>query len=610
MTRPATASSLPRAARLLRTLLVALAVGICAIALPARAVSAQESLRIGVLDYLGSEHSLTHWAATEQALNAALPDHSVRLEALDIHSLDAALVAGNLDFVITNPGNYAELEFRHHISRIATAEGDQPVASTLVTTGGLQTIEDLAGQRLAIVAPEAFGGFQLIWSEMIDAGDTLPSKVDLVVTGYPMQQAAEAVLQGTADAAVLRACMLEELQRDDPARFGALRPFAETSTEGTGCAVSSQVMPGWPFAKTRQTSPELAKEVAVALLQMEAGNLWTVPLDYQLVHDLMRKLQIGPYARTGPVSLRDFIADYRDWLIALAIALVFWAIYSVRIETLVRRRTRALDDANIQLKREMAERQRAEEADRLHRRELEHVARLSILGEMASSIAHELNQPLAAISTYAQGCLIQLRAGTFSAPEMERASGEIAGQAERAATVIRRIRAFVRKRESQMGTIDVCPFLRECAALYDAPVHRAGVAVEATCPEDLPRLTGDRVQLTQVVLNLVQNALDAMAQTPPGARQISIKASRRRDPQEGDGICLSVRDRGHGMDAAAMDHFAEAFYTTKPEGIGLGLALSRSIVEAHGGWMRAEAPEDGPGLRVLLWLPEGNADER
>nr|WP_321509226.1 PhnD/SsuA/transferrin family substrate-binding protein [uncultured Celeribacter sp.] len=575
------------------------------------AAQAGEPLTIGVLKYRTTDQALNQWQATEDALNRALPDYDFRLEALDIYELDAALSRAELDFVITNPGNYAMLEYDHHISRIATAQDDLPVASTLVTNRGFETLDDLTGHRLAIVSPEAFGGFQIVWAEMLDIDPQLPRRIELMTTGYPMRAAAEAVLDGHADAAVLRTCMLEDLQREDAARFQGLQAFAVNteSSKVTGCSTSSAIYPGWPFAKAPDTDPALSKQVAVALLQMEQGNLWTVPLDYQPVHDLLRKLQIGPYAHTGTVSIREFIADYQEWLIVIAAALMFWALYSVRIETLVRQRTKALKETNAALMHEIAERKRAEEADRQHRLELEHVAKLSILGEMASSIAHELNQPLSAISNYAQGCLMRINAGRFSEEDMGRASQEMAGQAERAATVVKRIRAFVRKRESQMAPVDMGALLEDCAAIYVASANRAGVTVTLQIDDTLPRISADFVQLQQVVLNLVQNAIDAMGDTPPEARTIVLGAARCEDPARGPGLCVSVRDHGYGMTAEAMDHFAEAFYTTKAEGIGLGLALSRSIIEAHGGWMRAETPEDGPGLRVLIWLPIKDTDD-
>lgn len=573
------------------------------------AAQARDLLKIGVLDYAGAEHSRDHWEPTRAALAAALPDHRFEIVALDLSQLETALRENQIDFVITNPGNYAEIEQRYHVSRIATAEDDAPVASTLVTTSDIATLKDLAGKRLAIVSPEAFGGFQTVWLEMAAADAGLPRRVKLEVTGYPMQKAAEAVLDGSADAAVLRGCMLEQLRRDAPARYGKLHAFAENeqASAEAGCALSTPIYPGWPFAKARGTSPVLAKRVAIALMQMQEGNFWTVPLDYQPVHALMRTLQIGPYARTGPVSLRAFVSDYRDWIIAFGIALMFWGIYSVRIETLVRRRTRSLDEANAALTREIAERKRAEEADRRHRRELEHVARLSILGEMATSIAHELNQPLSAISNYAQGCLLRMRVGRFTEADMQRATQEMADQAERAATVIKRIRAFVGKRERRLDRVALPALIEDCSAIYSGSARRAGVEVVTDIAPVLPEIIADGVQLQQVILNLVQNAIDAMGEEPPENRWLKLRVVPHADLMRGKGVRISVRDRGHGMSDAAMDHFAEAFYTTKSEGIGLGLALSRSIVEAHGGWMRAERPEDGVGLRVIVWLPEGES---
>ncbi|SNY92592.1 two-component system, LuxR family, sensor histidine kinase TtrS [Cohaesibacter sp. ES.047] len=589
----------------LLSLLMGLLISVVWLSVPFARADEQAVKRIGVLDFLGGDHSLRHWGATAASLDAAFPQLSFELVALDIDGLDKALAENRLDFVITNPGNYAELEYRYHISRIATAQEDQPVASTLVTNKGYKDLADLVGKRLAVVTPEAFGGFQIIWAEMDKVDPSLSRRVEVVATGYPMQKAVNAVLSGDADAAVLRTCTLEYLQAEDPDRYGSLHGFGLVETDETDCVVSSPLFPNWPFAKTRKTDSELAKEVAVTLMSIKEGNLWTVPLDYQSVHAVLRRLEIGPYARTGLISLADFIEDYSEWLLLIACALIFWAIYSVRIENLVRRRTRALNETNEQLVLEIAERKRAEEADRMHRRELEHVARLSILGEMATSIAHELNQPLAAISNYAQGCAMRISTGRFTQDDMEVASNEIAQQAERAASVIRRIRAFVRNKESQKVTVGIAGLIADCAPVYEASAHRAGVAVEVTIAPGLPTIEADRIQLQQVILNLVQNAIDAMIDAPADQKRVRLNA--RRASGDAPGIVLSLRDFGHGMDEEGLGHFAEAFYTTKENGIGLGLALSRSIVEAHGGTMRAEAPSEGPGLVVILFLPTGDA---
>ncbi|OOY02879.1 PhnD/SsuA/transferrin family substrate-binding protein [Thioclava sp. F28-4] len=588
--------------KLLSILILFVALLVLSLAFPGPA-NASRPLKIGVLDFAGEEHSTGHWQPTVEALNSALPEYRFSLVPLDLEGLGRELAAGHLDFVITNPGDYVTLEYQEHISRIATAEGDMPVASTLVAKSDLRHLKDLSGKRLAIVSTEAFGGFQAVWAEAQKRDPGLQDRIQLIVTGVPMRNAAEAVLEGDADAAVLRACMLERLKTSDPETFASLHAFALRPETPGGCAVSSPVYPGWPIAKAQKTSPALAKKVTIALLGMQAGNYWTVPLDYQPVHDVMRELRVGPYLRTGPVAISDVINDYRDWLIALGVALIFWAIYSVRIETLVRRRTQALNAANAGLKREMAERRRVEEADRQHRRELEHVARLSILGEMASSIAHELNQPLAAISGYAQGSLLRLRGGNCTPTDMERASEEISQQAERASTVIKRIRAFVRKRESSRTMVDFAALTGEAAALFAATTKRVGAETRINLQEGLPMVFADAIQIQQVVLNLVQNAVEAMETTAPEDRTIEIGLARESDPVLGDGICLSVRDHGQGLGQEGLAHFAEPFYTTKNEGIGLGLSLSRSIVEAHGGRLRAEIPTDGVGLRVKVWLP-------
>lgn len=198
------------------------------------AVPPPQNVTIGVLNYLGPEKTVGHWAATVETLNQALPDVRFRLAPLDHAGMRAALTADDLEFVITNPGNYAELEYAFHISRIATTEENTPVASTLVTTHSeLNALTDLSGRRLAAVSEDAFGGFQVIWRELQDAGLRPGHNLDMLMTGLPMQKVADAVLSGQADAGVLRACMLEEMQAADPTRYGALRAFGVRSTQNS-----------------------------------------------------------------------------------------------------------------------------------------------------------------------------------------------------------------------------------------------------------------------------------------------------------------------------------------------------------------------------------------
>ena len=593
--------------RLLPSIAVLLLAALCLGGLQARALA--RDVRVGVLAYLGAEESLETWQPTIAALTAAMPGDRFVLVPLDHAGLRAALGANALDFVITNPGHYVELETDFGISRIATLESERPVSSVVIvpkTDTATTDLSDLKGKRLAIVDDDAFGGFQVIWRELMKAGVDPLIDLELVITGLPMTRVIEAVHEGRADAGVLRGCLLEELQRADRAKYGGFRIIAGRRVEGYDCLLSSPVYPDWPFAKTRTTDRALAKRVATALLSVPEGTggaSWTVPLDYQPVHDLFRELRIGPYARSGKISLSEIFEAYRDWFIVIGMALAGWLLYMLRVEHLVRERTRALSQANDDLRHEMTERHRAEEADRLHRRELDHVARLSVLGEMVGNIAHELNQPLAAISNYAQGCTLRLRRDDFNARDMEQASLLIAEQAERAATVIQRIRAFVRKRESQTEILAFNAPLEDCRSLIEAVTRQQGVQLDIDEGTDLPLIEGDRVQLQQVILNLAQNGVDAMADVAPKDRRLVITTAR-----EGAGGRLSVRDNGVGIDPDALSRFCEPFYTTKPEGIGLGLALSRSIMEAHGGHLAAERA-DGGGTIVYMWLPEASGAE-
>ena len=228
----------------------------------------------------------------------------------------------------------------------------------------------------------------------------------------------------------------------------------------------------------------------------------------------------------------------------------------------------------------------AEEAVREARERLTHVARLSTMGEMTTGLAHEINQPLTAITMYAQAAE---RLASQSSPDIGELVGalrQISAQALRAGEIIKRLRDLVRNRQTREELLDLNAVVRELAVLVesDARVHNVQLVIDLTAT--LPPVLGDTIQLQQVMLNLVRNAIEAV-QGPDCERLVTLRTERT-----GAGVEMSVSDLGPGLDPAIRDRLFEAFATTKPAGTGLGLAISRSIVEAHGGLLawRANQP--------------------
>jgi len=585
-------------------------------------MAAERPIRVGVLAYRGGDHANAAWEPTIRYLADRFPGRGAVMLPLDLAGMETAVQAGTVDFILTNTGNYVELEARHGVTRIATLHSARAgasggaVGSALIvraTRSDIRDLEDLKGRTVMATDPDAFGGFQVAWGAMLKAGvDPFRDLKDLRFSGFPVDRVAFAVRDGVVDAGVLRACVLEELAdegRLDPADFRVLAPRTAT---GFACALSTELYPDWPLARLASTPEELAKEVVVALFQMpgdhpaaKAGGYegWTVPLDYQPVHALFRSLRIGPYRSLRDVSLIDVAREHWLWLALAALALLWWAAHSLRVEHLIKLRTAELRAANRDLVREIAERRRAEETARERQKDMDHVARLSILGEMASNLAHELNQPLGAITNYARGCTRRLEAGMGSPDELIEVTRAIAAQAERAGQIIARIRNFVRKRASLMEPMDINEAVRAAAALCEARARGDGISLTLSLADGLPPVLADSVQIEQVVLNLIKNALDAMTGLPPDGG-VTVRSGRDAEGQ----VEVLVADRGHGLPEEARHRLFDPFFTTKAEGMGLGLSICRTILESHGGHLWAsDHPGGGVVMRFVLPVAKENA---
>ena len=230
----------------------------------------------------------------------------------------------------------------------------------------------------------------------------------------------------------------------------------------------------------------------------------------------------------------------------------------------------------------------ASEALREAQAELAHVNRVATMGQLTASIAHEVNQPIAATVTNAQAALRWLGARPPDLDEVHQALSQIIADGERASNVIGRIHALMKRAPPRKDPLEINEAIREVIALTRGEAVKNGVSVQMQLAERLPRIQGDRVQLQQVVLNLIMNAIEAMTGVDEGSRELLISTGKAKS---GD-VLVSVRDSGPGLAPASLERLFEAFYTTKPTGMGMGLAICRSIIEAQGGrlWATANVP--------------------
>ena len=252
------------------------------------------------------------------------------------------------------------------------------------------------------------------------------------------------------------------------------------------------------------------------------------------------------------------------------------------LELRVEERTAELREANETLK------ERGEALQKVQT-ELAHVTRVMTLGELTASIAHEVNQPLAAIVTNGNATLRWLAGSTPNLYEARQAIERIIKDSYRASEVITRIRSFVKKGEPRNDLVDLNEVIVEVIALTQNQARRNHVSLNRQLRNDLPLVHGDRVQLQQVILNLIVNGLEAITKSEDGVRELTVSSNQ----DDASNVIVAVSDSGEGLDQTNVERLFDAFFTTKPDGMGMGLAICRTIIEAHGGriWATANTPK-------------------
>jgi C4-dicarboxylate-specific signal transduction histidine kinase len=255
---------------------------------------------------------------------------------------------------------------------------------------------------------------------------------------------------------------------------------------------------------------------------------------------------------------------------------------------------------------DITERKWAEETLRQTQAELAHISRVMTMGELTASIAHEVNQPLTAVINNGNASLRWLGRETPDLDEVKGALRDIVRDGQRASDVIAGIRALLKKAPTQAVPLDINEVIEEVIGLTQREVQRHEIRLRTELAADLPPVLGDRVQLQQVLLNLVMNGIEAMSPVVDRPRELLIRSARARS----DGVLVAVQDSGIGLAPQTLEQIFDAFFSTKPAGMGMGLSIGRTIIKAHGGQLWAECnPVHGATFQFTLPEARENQDD-
>ncbi len=364
---------------------------VCCLNVPL-AVEAAETVRIGVLAKRGEEQTLNRWQPTADYLSRELPAYQFVVTPLDFDEIDRAVTSASIDFILANSAIYVELESRYGVGRIVTMRNRNGhrgytrfggVIFTRADNAAIKAIKDLEGKRFAAVKENSFGGYMMAWREMQAQGVTPDRDTQLVFSGTH-DAVVYAVLQGKADAGTVRTDTLERMLLEGKIDLTQLKVINTQLHENFSYLCSTRLYPEWPFAKLKHTTEDLGDDVATALLRMPSDSLaaksgqvdgWTVPGNYQAVHELMRELHIGPYVDLGRITFTDLIDNYWHWLLIAALILLFSSSLSAHLSRL-NHRLRLAEGELIGARDQLADkvRERTVELEESHRR-LERISR-------------------------------------------------------------------------------------------------------------------------------------------------------------------------------------------------------------------------------------------
>ncbi|MDK4745754.1 tetrathionate respiration histidine kinase TtrS [Leclercia adecarboxylata] len=544
---------------------------------------------IGILALRGETATRTHWQPLVDSLNHAVPDAHFRLLPLDLDGMREAVNQGTIQFVLTNPGQFVQLNSHYHLRWLSSLRSGQGDALESMATGstilvrdgsGITHPQDLAGKTLGAVDAQAFGGYLLGYRALRDAGLQVDeSKVRFV--GFPADALLYLLREDAIQAAIVPACLLESMDSEGLIDKSQFHVLLQQNT-AFHCLTSTPLYPDWSFAALPGVDDRVADAVTRALL---SSPRWGAPTSTSDTEALLRELNRHPEQQRIGQTVIDWMRQHR---LAIGLGLLLVALFIANygwVMVLVNRRGKALEQAHNQL--------------RAQQQALEQARQMNMLGEMASGFAHELNQPLAAIRMYAQGGLNHLSAAENHAA-VEKALINIESQAERCGLIIRHLREWATPaRQNEHATesyipCDVAGTLKQVLTLLQLDKAAPGLAVHLTCHQTV-MLFLPPVVLEQVLANIILNAVQA------GACNLWIDL--HRDEQQ---YLIALQDDAGGIPAEQISDLFRPFHSGKKTGMGLGLVICQRLLRGVHGEISVNnhrAPEGSEGVRVTLTFP-------
>ncbi len=546
---------------------------------------------VGVLAMRGDAATARDWQPLIDSLNGSLSGERFRLQPLDLAQMREAVDRGSVQFVVTNPAQFVQLNSHYHLRWLASlraANGDRATGNIIGSVilvrrdSGITTPQALMGKTVGAIDPQAFGGYLTGYKALSDAGIRPERDFHLRFTGFPADALLYLLRERAIQAAIVPVCLLEKMDREGLINPADFRPLLQQATS-VPCVTSTPLYPNWSFAALPGLENSLVDAVARALLTAppQSPFLWGAPASTSEVETLLRAVNQHPEQRRRWLDIKSWLIQHQT-AVGLSLAVLALLIVNhIWIALLVRRRGRQLLHAEEQLRRQ-------EQA-------LENARQLNVLGEMASGFAHELNQPLAAIRLYAQGCLIQLRKTDAGHPLLGPLEN-IDRQAQRGGETIHNLRQWVQPTAEAIDQTRWRPtavsetaervwtLLRLTQRYPDLKLfNNVAPSLTLTLPPAL---------LEQLLANLLLNAAQA------GANAVWLSAV-----QSERAIELHLQDNAGGMTTAGLEQAFRPFNTTKAGGMGLGLAICRRLARYGGGEIRLAnrpAPDSRNGLCITL----------